>query len=333
MRFVCLTALAMIACGDDSVTVNSSSSNFCDQIADVACHNLYQCCTEGEIESYLHVTDPRTEQQCRDDVSRGCTRDSAQIEDSLKAGRVTFDASKMNDCLNAIIAPSGTCSEVVTDLPWKVACMDSAFVGTVATAASCFFNFDCQGAPDSFCSPAQKCEARPTAGSPCGTGCASAFYCAAGICQAKLGSGAACTSTAQCATNLFCDLNATPQPICSATQPGGAACQSSAACISNTCVPGQCMGTSSNCYKDTDCASHCANNPTFTCSTSANCGSGTCMISGLTCTSNTQCITAGDSCVFPVLCLPGMCVGDPVCTAQELTVDYCTNALGVLPIP
>jgi hypothetical protein len=332
MRLACLAAVLLVACGDDTVNVNTSSSNFCDTIAEVACHNLYQCCTEGEIENYLHVSDPRTEVQCRDDVTRSCDRESAQIQDSLKAGRVTFDAGKMNDCLNALLAPANTCSEVVTELPWKTACNDTAFVGTVATSGACFFNFDCQGAPDSFCSPAQKCEARPTAGFPCGTGCASNFYCMSGICQAKLSVGAPCLSTSQCAKDLFCDLNATPQPICTATQPGGAACQSSQACISGTCVPGQCMGTSFSCFKNTDCSSHCANS-TLSCTTSANCSSGTCSVGGNTCSQQSQCIAGGgDTCVFPVLCLPGMCIGDPVCTAQELTVDYCTGALGVLPV-
>jgi hypothetical protein len=34
--------------------------------------------------------------------------------------------------------------------------------------------------------------------------------------------------------------------------------------------------------------------------------------------------------VFPVLCLPGDCIGDPVCTSRTLAVDYC-ESLGELP--
>jgi hypothetical protein len=47
------------------------------------------------------------------------------------------------------------------------------------------------------------------------------------------------------------------------------------------------------------------------------------MISGFfPCTSPTAC-GAGDTCLFPVRCLPGDCVGDPVCTAAQYVVDYC----------
>jgi hypothetical protein len=30
--------------------------------------------------------------------------------------------------------------------------------------------------------------------------------------------------------------------------------------------------------------------------------------------------------------LPGDCIGDPVCTAATITVDYCTGALNELPL-
>jgi hypothetical protein len=321
----------VIGCSDDSISINASSSNFCSQIADVACHNIYQCCTESEIERYLGVTDPRTEDQCRDDVTRSCTRDTATLDDSLKAKRVTFDSSKMNACLTAVLAPGGTCSEVVTELPWKVACMDSAFVGQVSTGDACFFDFDCQGAPDSFCAPNQKCAAKPVAGFPCGTGCASNYFCSSGLCAARVAAGGPCTSNLQCAMDLFCDLSATPMPICTAAQPGGATCTSNQACMSGDCVPGQCMGTTFTCYKDTDCESHCANTGNF-CTTASNCALGNCSVGGNSCSSDVSCTAgSGDHCVFPVQCLPGSCVGEPVCTAQTLTVDFCTS-VNQLPV-
>jgi hypothetical protein len=322
----------LVACGDEGISINSTAQNFCDEIAEVACNNLYQCCAEGEIEDFLGVSEPRTEAQCREDVKRLCDRRSGTLNDSITAGRVTFDAMRMNECLNSIVAPADACSSVVSELPWKEACMDSSWVGTVATGGACFFAHDCAGAPDSFCAPNQKCAAKPVAGFPCGTGCASQFYCLNGVCQAKLTEGAPCTSTTQCATNLFCDLDATPMPICTAKLPGGSTCHSNAGCISSSCIPGQCMGTSLNCYRDTDCASRCADDNSI-CTTSAQCATGTCSVGGNSCLSDAYCTAGvGDVCVFPVLCLPGDCIGDPVCTAQTLTVDYCTGALSELPL-
>ncbi len=335
MRVACLASVLalVVGCGgDDGVSINASENNVCDEIAEVACHNLYQCCAEGEIEDFLGVSEPRTEVQCREDVRRLCERRTGTLNDSLDAGRVSFNAQLMNDCLGAIVAPQDTCATVVSVLPWTAACMNFAWVGTVATGGSCFFAHDCADEPDSFCGPNQKCQQKPTAGFPCGTGCASGFYCASGICQAKLAAGAPCSSTSQCGTDLFCDFEATPMPICTAEAAGGSTCRSNAGCVSGTCIPGQCMGTSSGCFDDTDCSSRCADDGSF-CSTSASCALGTCSVGGNSCSSNSNCVAgSGDTCVFPVLCLPGDCIGDPVCTAATITVDYCTGALDVLPL-
>jgi hypothetical protein len=332
MRLAIAVSALLVACGSDGVTIESSSSNYCSQIADVACHNLYQCCTEGEIEGYLGVSDPRTEDQCRDDVTRICTRDSAAVEDSLQAKRVTFDSAKMNMCLASILAPDGVCTDIVTELPWKMACMNTAFIGTVPPGSACLFAFDCEGYPDATCAPDQKCVQKPTAGFPCGTGCASDYYCNAGICASRAPLGAPCQSSDQCAKELFCDTTATPMPICTAGQPGGSACTSDAACESGNCVPGQCMGTLYPCYMDTDCTGHCADDNS-SCTQASDCSPGNCSVGGNTCYNDSYCTAgSGDHCVYPVQCTPGSCIGEPVCTALTLSVDYC-NAVSQLPVP
>jgi len=326
MRIALISVLGLLAAcgGDDAITVNATQDNFCDQIAQVACHNMYQCCTEGEIESRLNVSEPRTELQCRADFSLRCDRSAADLKDSLAAGRVTFDATKLDACLNSIVAPTDVCSDVVMELPWKTACKDSAWVGTVATGGACLFDFDCTGAPDSFCGPNQKCQMKPTAGFPCGTGCASAYYCGTNnTCAPRLAEGAPCTGTTQCAKDLYCDTTQT-MPVCAGRKGAGEACTSNLGCVSNECIPGTCMGTSQQCYTDTQCNSRCANNGAF-CTTAYNCGAGNCSISGISCSSDLTCGSTGGSCVFPIQCLPGDCIGDPVCTSQTLEVDYCTS--------
>jgi hypothetical protein len=330
--FVAVSGLIAVGCGG-GVNVSTNENNVCSEIAEVACHNLYQCCTEGEIENTLDVSDPRTEPQCREDLTRRCDRLTLTLQDSLAAGRVKFDKERMNTCLDAIVAPNDSCGMIVTELPWKEACMDSAWVGTVEVGGSCLFAHDCAGAPDNFCAANQKCTAKPTAGFPCGSGCASAFYCGTtGTCQPKAAAGAPCLSTTQCEKDLFCDIApGTAMGTCATKLPGGSACRSNEGCTSDTCVPGKCMGTNQSCYSDANCSGRCATTG-FSCTTSANCGSGTCSVGGNFCTLPTQCVAGGgDTCVFPVLCLPGDCVGDPVCTNQTASVDYC-QSVSALPI-
>jgi len=329
--FAILVVVAVGCGGDGGVDIDSNKDNVCGEIAEVACHNLYQCCAEGEIEDFLGVSEPRTELQCRDDVARICERRAGTLSFSIQEGRVRFDAAIMNACLEALVAPDDTCATVVSKLPWTEACMNSAFVGTVATDQTCLFSHECAGGVDAFCAPSQKCAMRPTAGQPCGSGCASAFFCQAGTCAPRVAAGGMCASTTQCQKDLFCDISA-GQPVCTARLPGGSACTSSAGCQSGQCVPGQCMGTANSCFRDLDCGGRCADDNSF-CTTAANCATGSCSVGLNACTSNTQCTAGGgDTCNFPVACLPGDCIGDPVCTAATITVDYCTGALNELPL-
>jgi hypothetical protein len=318
--------LAVAACGDDGVTIDTSASNVCSQIADVACNDVFKCCTEHEIESFLKVTERQTEDQCREDVRVSCERSIAPLRKSLDLKRVKFDANLMNNCLAALDPPSGTCSEVLEQatLPWTEACMTSAWVGIVDVAADCQESYECAGAPDAFCAPTQVCAAKPGRGQPCGSGCAHEFYCASNICQPRLPEGGVCTSTSQCEDKLFCDTSLA-MPLCTAPQAAGAACASSAACLSKDCIPGTCAGPSaSNCYKDTDCSGHCATTGSF-CTTAASCATGTCMLSGFSCSTPTAC-GGSDICVFPVQCIPGDCIGDPVCSVPRVVADYCDGA-------
>jgi hypothetical protein len=336
MRSMVFAIVLVVGCGGDgSVDIGANADNVCGEIAEVACHNLYNCCAEGEIEDFLGVSEPRTELQCRDDLERICDRRAATLQFSVDQNRVRFDSTLMNSCLESIVAPDDRCSTIVDALPWTEACMSSAWVGTVPVDGACLFAHDCAGGEDAFCAPNQKCANRPTAGQACNGSmpCASAFFCGPqGTCTARVPAGGACSSTSQCAKDLFCDTSQ-PAPTCIARLPGGSACSSDAGCLSGDCVPGQCAGSGFQCFTDAQCGMRCSNNPQLSCSTPASCGSGTCSVGLNTCTSQTQCVAGGgDTCVFPNQCLPGDCVGNPVCTAATFTVDYCTGALSALPL-
>ena len=321
---------ALVGCGDDGVTIDANEGNVCSQIADVACHNLFKCCTEGEIEQFLNVSERQSEDQCREDLKVSCERSIAALRFSYDQKRVRFDNNIMNNCLAAIAAPGDTCAEVLPELPWGEVCMTSAWVGTVPVEGECLLSMECLGSPDAYCAPNQKCAAKAGHGQPCGAGCAHEFYCSANVCQPRLPAGGVCATTSQCQQDLFCDTSL-PMPVCTVPQPAGSACVSDSACESKDCIPGTCAGPSpTTCFKDTDCSGRCADDGSF-CSTSASCATGTCQLSGFSCSTPTSCGT-GDTCVFPVACVIGDCVGDPVCSVSRVVVDYCDGALNAIPV-
>jgi hypothetical protein len=327
----------------DGIDINATEDTFCDEFAEVACHNMYQCCSESQIEQELGVSEPRTEVQCREDKRRLCVRSTASLRDSLAAGRVTFNAEPLNTCLNAYLAPDDTCSTYVDKFPWTEPCKAQVWTGTVGAMGKCFFDHDCAGAPKSAeCGPDQKCIALPTGGQPCPMGtCADGFFCGTGaVCQARLGENAPCTSTSQCQDMLFCDTTAMPQPLCASRKPGGAMCTSDLACISGDCVPGRCAMTNVTCFTDAQCGGRCANSTQsctvgidWTCNTTA----GHCdVVTSQPCSGSTgdsQCVNAnaGTRCIFNISCVAGDCVGDPICTAPLFAADYCTIGLGLTP--
>jgi len=324
---VSFVLLCIVGC-NDGLSVSTNTDNVCSEIAKVSCHNVYQCCTEGEIESYLNVDQPRTEPQCQEDITRRCHRAIAQLDEAIAAKRVKFDSSTMNRCLDALIAPSDSCATVETEVPWEAACMESAWVGLVPDGSQCFNTFEC-ASKDSICAPNQTCVAKARTGEPCGQfGCASGNFCSsttgAPTCQPQLPEGSLCQSTTQCQTKLFCDL-ASPMPTCSSAKEGGATCTSNPGCKSGDCLPGTCAGSTTQCTSNFTCGRRCTNNG-VTCNTDSTCGNGTCSTTTTTMCNNTGLTCPiGEFCVFPQRCQQVECSGR-VCSLSQNVVDYCTEA-------
>jgi hypothetical protein len=331
----CGALVVLASCGGNSPDINTTQDNVCDQIAEVACFDMYQCCSEGEIENALMVSDPRTESDCQSDLRTRCKRQVADLDFSIKNKHVRFDSKVMDACLKEFVAPSGTCVTVESAKPWAMACMTGAWVGIVDVGGACDFSYEC--AKDSFCAPNRMCTALPTENMPCSTqgACASGLFCdfavASGpVCHALLGAGAACTANAQCQKDLFCDLAA---PVgmrnCTPLLANGATCQSSLACTSTLCLTGTCSVTGFSCTTDATCEGRCSNNNTF-CLADSQCGNGTCSGTATPCTLPTDCTVAGSTCVFPK-CNLGTCMGN-VCADPHLTIDYCKSTLTDLPL-
>jgi hypothetical protein len=332
-RFVIAFLITLGCGGDGKPSVSANKDNVCDQIANVACYNLYQCCSEGQIESYLKVTDPRSEADCVTDVTRLCEQKIGVVDASITAGRVTFDEKIMNACLKALIVPDDACSSVGSVLPWAEACMDPAWVGTVAVGGMCSRGFECANPGSAYCAPNQTCTALPTEGMQCagpGVGCAQGFYCGGGTCHAQIASGGVCTSNLQCMKGDYC--NNAPQRVCAALQAPGQPCTSSQSCLSNQCLPGVCTGTTASCFTGADCGGRCSNNNGF-CTQDRDCGSGTCSVGGTVCTTPGPCAGAGSTCVFPNTCNLTACTGNIVCADSQVNADYCTGAVTSVPTP
>jgi len=335
MRAQVMAIAFLFGCGGGGVDISTDQNNVCDQVAEVACHNAYQCCSEGEIERLLNVTDPRTEDECRSDISRRCIRTIAALDYGIDQKHVRFDSKIMNDCLNALVAPSDTCATLASALPWTEACMNSAWIGLVDDGGACLSNTECSS-KDSFCGSNQTCIARPTEGQPCGAGCASGFFCATatGTCHAKAAAGGACTSSLGCADGLFCDTAALPA-ACAPLHAPGEKCTNSASCTSAQCNLATCAGSTATCATSNDCSGTCPTTGVF-CTTDSTCsgGQGTCSIATtITCSTVTPCAAGNGSCVFPIKCNHPACIGDAVCADKHLVVDYCQAALTNLPVP
>lgn len=247
MRAQLMAIAFLLGCGGGGVDISTDQNNVCDQVAEVACHNAYQCCSEGEIERLLNVTDPRSENECRSDISRRCIRSIAALDYGIDQKHVRFDSKIMNDCLNSLVAPGDTCATLASALPWTEACMNSAWIGLVEDSGACLSSAEC-ASKDSFCGANQTCIARPTEGQACNfstgvTGCASGFFCLGGTtCRAQAAAGGACTSLSGCLDGLFCDTTTLPG-ACAPLRAPGETCTNSAACTSAQCNLGTCASS------------------------------------------------------------------------------------------
>jgi hypothetical protein len=332
MRY-CIASIALVAAtacggGDGRPNVGTTQDSVCSDVAEVACFDMFQCCSEGEIEQALGVDEPRTQADCVNDVEAICNRQIATLTFSAENKRVRFDSKLMDECLKAFIAPENTCADVAAAKPWTEVCMESAWVGTVENGGACDFAHEC--AANAFCSPNRICTALPVENQACNTtrGCATGLFCDAGTCHARRAAGAACTLNDQCQTGLFCDTLAT-LPTCTARRANGEVCTSNASCTSLTCLPGTCAGSATTCTTNTGCSAHCADDNSF-CTTDASCALGTCSGTTTSCSSDLGCITPA-VCVFPVKCLAAECVGPVVCGDPHVVVDYCRGPLTDLP--
>jgi hypothetical protein len=327
----CALALTLYGCGGGGgPEVGVNEDNVCAEAAEVFCYDIYRCCTEGEIESILMVDEPRTEAQCRDDITIACERGLAPIRWSLEQGRVELQADVLNACLEALIAPDDSCAIVASFAPWAEVCAAEAWEGTVPAGGDCYYDVECAG-EGSYCTIGRTCEALPGDGEPCPEQvCAAGHYCSGGTCAPRFGAGDLCIQNVQCLESLFCDFSI-PTPVCTEFREVGEACSGSDQCVSRLCVPGTCESSGQTCFEDDDCGGECEDDGSV-CFDDSQCGAGTCTMSLGTCFSDFDCNGGGDVCAFEVACLPSDCLGEPSCAENLQTFDYCEDIAAAIPL-
>jgi hypothetical protein len=304
--------------------VSVSASDFCTATAEVACYNMFKCCTGAQIEEFLGLVQTTDRSACERDVKLLCQENMAEILWSMEWGRVSVDTAAWNSCLQALLAPEAVCFVVRESAPWREACNLEKFHGTVGSGLSCQNQYEC--IPNNYCGVDQKCHPYKGLNEVCATGdCSSGLYCDYDTytCLGLKSQGQVCDYSSQCAESLFCETPTTGNPTCQALRSTGMNCTDSAQCTSDYCIPGMCDDGNS-CFTEEDCSGTCEGSGDY-CYGTGTC-SAICVISGSYCYDNPDCTQTGDNCNTHPVC-ERTCMGQPVCGQVVGVIDYCEDAL------
>jgi len=317
----CLTGLSCAK--EEGLKIDVDGANVCEEIAKVACHNIFQCCTGQEIEDFFGIAISTSEQKCRDDMELMCSEINRKALYGISRGSVRIeDLPASTECLESLLTNEGGCFYTSTELPFADACEDFRFEGTLDAGTSCDYNIECR--PDSYCGSDRKCKALPTSEEQCAfnapSQCATGLFCnGENICTPFKTSGQTCDFITPCENNLYCDIDpAETEGYCREKIGLGDSCSSDFVCDSNYCIPGLC-DDGGECYEDSDCTGVCVDNGDF-CWGDEDC-EGACSISGDYCWDDWDCPEIDDVCVHAA-CVSD-CLGDPVCGEMLYYIDYC----------
>jgi hypothetical protein len=159
--------------------------------------------------------------------------DLGQIQADVSAGKVIYDPTQADACINAIATSVGSC-RVSEGLSIAAAPCNRMFTGTVAQGGACFMALECVSGA---------CDLTRCVGPACCAG-----TCLPAEPQVQL--GGSCNGSGQCVAGTFCDVNR-PTPTCAAVKAEGSPCAGSfSECAAGTeCRPVDAQGTSLACQK------------------------------------------------------------------------------------
>jgi len=325
---VTLAVVASLSACDkeESVKVDVKTDNFCDQVAKVACENIFTCCTGKKIEEMFGVTISTQKDKCKRDVKLACEDSNAQLLYALAKGTVSVDAKAATACLASFLV-GDQCFQLAADDPTVEPCKTPAFTGLQGVGKACVYSIECVA--NTYCGPDRKCRALPKIDEACDNlgpqPCSTGLYCDEDYtCQFLRKSGEECDGINPCAEALYCSPE-DDGDLCRSLKTVGASCAGDGECASGYCIPGLCSD-GNQCFSDDDCDGTCSDTGK-PCSGDADCA-GTCTKSGDPCLADWDCYEADDTCEHPKC--EGSCHGQPVCGEEYFEINYCTLGQGML---
>jgi len=253
------------------------------------------------------------------------------LDQAIRAGRVTVDASTSFACLNALSALACSQAALATLNAGSGISCQTLLQGHVSAGGACLIDNECAG------------------GGHCQASNCTGLSCCVGVCQAPLGSGrvgASCSSSRDCAVSNYCYYDAAPGAApwtCQSRLSQGQACSSDGGCVAGldclgptdskvcapyvqdgrTCFPndfmpcdnpaGYCDPTDNLCKPKVAVGHSCSGS---SCVGYATCDNGICKAKPV----------SGESCTVPdggsdlTTCLDGACVAG-ICTTAPADVS------------
>jgi hypothetical protein len=228
--------------------------DFVSAFSKAYCDALGFCCTNAGI--------PYGQDVCVAQMTLSAQQILAQVH-PLR----TYDDVGAGQCVDAMQSMWSSCALSPDQIDPKTAC-DAVFAGTVAPGGACQSDNDCAKSADGpmRCEPDATMPVPPMPvcvldrpgqiGEPChGTAppdpnvhfphlaCQDELFCdATNHCQTRVGAGAACGPSQECASNLFCETPTGPEGTCVAKIPLGGPCRDGIVgeCLSGVCYQQSC---------------------------------------------------------------------------------------------
>jgi hypothetical protein len=252
---VSLIALALFGCGDDGDGGGSGPLQIADYpqaISTALCRKVDSCCDWADLAS----EGIGSYDECVVAISEFFDGNAAELEASVAAGRVTWDAALAGSCIGDL-ANTG-CGGALGD---SLGACDAVLAPQVANGGACTIDFECISDVCSFATDdaTEGTCAGSTVGGPCarscyGEGADRDCYNTCGgelVCNTEFDGSGEGVSTCQvdddaaegesCA-EVFCDgdLFCNADSVCEAPRGAGATCDGDEQCESGTCASGAC---------------------------------------------------------------------------------------------
>ncbi len=196
---VAIACALAAGCGDDDGGGGGDLTDAPAAVAESICNPLEECL--GDLATVFLGG-----QSCVDAVEPAVVNANAPLwQESIDAGRLAFDGSKLDDCISAASALG--CAALESR---DIAACEEAFEGLVEPGGACVMEIDCAG--EAYCAFGAACPgictARVGGGESCTSneGCVSGLICGGGTCVMPAGNGEACggSSAIECEAGLLC---------------------------------------------------------------------------------------------------------------------------------